>query len=402
MRERDRVANLTCFAVIVLAAMLKSREDQEREEEARLAPYAQRVSESAGRRHAEPPHPYRTAYQRDRARIIHSRAFRRLEYKTQVFLNGTGDHLRTRLTHTIEVASVSRTIARALGVNEDLAEGVALAHDLGHAPFGHAGEEKLNELMRGQGGFEHNVQSLRVVEVVESKYPDFPGLNLSYEVLEGLRKHDRGYVRRRADTGEVERFSSPSLEAQIANVADEITYYSHDLEDGLDHHLITEKQLETIELWQVCTEYVKKHFPKLAGKRLRSYVIRELIDYEVEDLISATHERLEAAGVASSDEVRGEESLLAGYSDSLSKANRQLRKFLYQNLYFHEEVSAPNLRGCDMIERVFGYYLSRPEELGKTTSERLEREGVYRTVCDYVSGMTDRYLIEECDRLGAG
>src|SRR5207302_6978012 len=208
-----------------------------------LAPFAQKSGESRGRQFPEPRHAYRTEYQRDKARIIHSRAFRRLEYKTQVFLNGTGDHLRTRLTHTIEVASISRTIARALALNEDLAEAIALAHDLGHAPFGHSGEEELNRLMREHGGFEHNTQSLRTVEVIETKYPKFAGLNLSFEVLEGLKKHRKFFEPPLAGGADGGPYTCPSLEAQIANLADEITYYSHDLDDGLDFDLITPKQL---------------------------------------------------------------------------------------------------------------------------------------------------------------
>src|SRR5438067_13021272 len=208
--------------------MLKSREEMEREENLVLASCAQKSADSAGRKHSERRHPYRTEYQRDRARIIHSRAFRRLEYKTQVFLNGTGDHLRTRLTHTIEVASISRTIARALALNEDLAEAIALAHDLGHAPFGHSGEEEIDRLMREHGGFEHNTQSLRIVEGTETKYPNFAGLNLSFEVLEGLKKHRKFYDPPKQNDGT--QYTSPSLEAQIANLADEITYYSHDLD----------------------------------------------------------------------------------------------------------------------------------------------------------------------------
>src|SRR6187399_3280546 len=215
-------------------------------ERAVLAPFAQKSADSAGRTHSERRHPHRTEYQRDRARIIHCRAFRRLEYKTQVFLNGTGDHLRTRLTHTIEVASISRTIARALGLNEDLTEAIALAHDLGHPPFGHSGEEVLDELMRPHGGFDHNVQSLRIVELIEQKYPRFPGLNLSFEVLEGLQKHAAFYD---PPSRGGERHPSPSLEAQIANLADEITYYSHDLDDGLDFQLITAAQLAELEVW---------------------------------------------------------------------------------------------------------------------------------------------------------
>jgi dGTPase len=252
--------------------MIRTRIEKERRESEWLAPYAQKSGDSAGRVHKEPAHPYRTAYERDRSRIIHSRAFRRLEYKTQVFLNGTGDHLRTRLTHTIEVASISRTIARALGLNEDLAEAIALAHDLGHAPFGHSGETVLNELMRGHGGFEHNVQSLRIVEVIERKYPRFAGLNLSWEVCEGLQKHQKFYDP--PERGKCEKYTSPSLEAQIANLADEITYYSHDLDDGLDFQLITPKQLEELEVWCDSHAEVRRHFPKLRGRGLHSYVIR--------------------------------------------------------------------------------------------------------------------------------
>ena len=379
--------------------MLKTRENIEEDELRSLAPYAQQVSLSAGRVHPEPGHPFRTEYQRDRARIIHSRAFRRLEYKTQVFLNGTGDHLRTRLTHTIEVASVSRTIACALGVNEDLAEVIALAHDLGHAPFGHSGEEALDEVMREWGGFEHNLQSLRVVDRVESVYPDFLGLNLSYEVLEGLRKHDKGYTRPAYGKHEEENFPCPSVEAQITNLADEITYYSHDLEDGLSHKLISEKQLEDITLWRKCADFVREHFPNLSGKRFQTYVVRTMIDHEVADLVSETHRRLEEVGVKSADEVRRQPKPLVGYSDPLRRANQELRKFLYQNLYYHPEVSGPNQRGCAMIKRVFREYIAHPEKVGERTSERFSEEGLHRTVCDYVSGMTDRYLIDEYEKL---
>lgn len=371
----------------------------EADESASLANYAQRVGESAGRIHHEPLHPYRTGFQRDRSRIIHSRAFRRLEYKTQVFLNGTGDHLRTRLTHTIEVASISRTIACALGLNEDLAETIALAHDLGHAPFGHAGEEKLNELMAEHGGFEHNIQSLRVVELVEAVYPKFPGLNLSYEVLEGLRKHDRGYSRIAFDDQPAEDFPRASLEAQIANIADEITYYSHDLDDGLVHELINEEQLEAIPIWKRCADYVRANFPDLDGRLFVSYVVRTLIDHQVADLVMSTHERIEAAGVKTADEVRRHPKTLAGYSDELRSQNQELRKFLYQNLYYHPEVAEPNRRGMDVIGDVFGRYLDEPKLLGEATTERLDEHGLHRTVCDYISGMTDRYISEEHERL---
>ena len=379
--------------------MLKTRELMEEDESRGLARYAQQVAASAGRVHPEPLHPYRTAFQRDRSRIIHSRAFRRLEYKTQVFLNGTGDHLRTRLTHTIEVASISRTIACALGLNEDLAESIALAHDLGHAPFGHAGEKKLNELMKGAGGFEHNVQSLRVVELVEAVYPGFVGLNLSYEVLEGLRKHDRGYSRPAFGGVPAETFPRPSLEAQVANIADEITYYSHDLDDGLVHELITVEQLEQIPAWRRCADYVRENFPDLEGRLFVNYVVRTLIDHQVADLVMATHQRIEESGVESPDAVRRHPTLLAGYSDRLREENQELRTFLYQNLYYHPDVAEPNRRGMELIGDVFERYLEQPELLGEATAERLDEHGLRRTVCDYISGMTDRYITEEHSRL---
>ena len=379
--------------------MLRTRKDMEAAELATLAPFAQRVADTAGRTNDEPPHPYRTTYQRDRARITHSRAFRRLEYKTQVFLNGTGDHLRTRLTHTIEVASVSRTIACALGANEDLAEVIALAHDLGHSPFGHAGEEKLNELMTGHGGFEHNIQSLRVVELLESVYPTFDGLNLSYEVREGLRKHDRGYLRPAHGDLPEELFPRPSIEAQIANVADEITYYSHDLDDGLDHELIHEVQLADIVLWRKCAEFVDSHYPDISGKRRRSYIVRTLLDHQVADLVKATAERIAKTEIDSADTARRHPDLLVGYTPPLREANRQLRKFLYQNLYYHPEVAKPNARGGAIIADVFARYMESPDLIGDESAARIEAQGLHRTVTDYISGMTDRYIQDEHDRL---
>lgn len=379
--------------------LLRTREKMEANERHALAPYAQLAAESAGRNHFEPQHPFRTVFQRDRARVIHTRAFRRLEYKTQVFLNGSGDHLRTRLTHTIEVASVSRTIACALGVNEDLTEVIALAHDLGHAPFGHCGEAELNELMKGEGGFEHNLQSLRIVEQLELKYPKFSGLNLSYEVLEGLRKHDHGYGRPAFGDRPAETFPMPSLEAQIANLADEITYYSHDLDDGLDHGLILPEQLENLEIWKICSERVRAQFPDLAGKKFLTYAIRSLIDFEVADVVQETHRRLSEAAPETADDIRRHPKKLVGYSDSIRKANGKLRKFLYQNLYFHPEVAVPNNRGRELVRRMFQACLDEPDRMRDYVEERGVDDSLKRTVCDYVSGMTDRYIHQECDRL---
>ena len=255
----------------------KTRAEMEADEAQFLASYAQKSGESRGRKFPEPRHEYRTEFQRDRARIIHSRAFRRLEYKTQVFLNGTGDHLRTRLTHTIEVASVSRTIARALRLNEDLAEAIALAHDLGHSPFGHSGEEILAQCMREHGGFEHNRQSLRVVELLENPYPNFAGLNLTAEVREGLQKNQRA-----------------SLEAQIADLADEITYYSHDLDDAIDFEILNFAQLKSVAVWSDAADAVRLKFSQLHEPKLHKLVIREIIDRQVRDVIEASAANLEA------------------------------------------------------------------------------------------------------------
>ncbi len=379
------------------ARMLKTREDIERQEQAMLAPYAQKSADSAGRLHHEPRHPFRTEYQRDKARIIHSRAFRRLEYKTQVFLNGTGDHLRTRLTHTIEVASISRTIARALALNEDLAETIALAHDLGHAPFGHSGEDELNALMETHGGFEHNTQSVRIVEVIETKYPKFAGLNLSHEVLEGLKKHDKFYEVPAKNSAE--KYSSPSLEAQIANLADEITYYSHDLDDGLEFDLIHPKQLAELEAWRESYEQVRRDFPKLKGRALTTYVIRCIIDRQVQDVITTSAELIDDSGAQSVDAVRRQKKPLIRYSSRLLQANRKLRKFLYKNLYLHPRVAGVNQHACAMLRNVFGAYIKDPKLLGVATSNRMKRDGLHRTVCDYLSGMTDRYLLDEHERL---
>ncbi len=378
--------------------MLRTRKDLEAAESAGLCSYAQRVVDSFGREVPEPEHRLRTAYQRDRARVIHSMAFRRLEYKTQVFLNGTGDHLRTRLTHTMEVASISRVMARALGLNEDLAETIALAHDLGHSPFGHTGEKRLNELMKGAGGFDHNQQSLRVVEFLESKCPGMPGLNLTSEVREGLRKHQHEFVRTDPQSGSEIRYPSPSLEAQLANVADEIAYYSHDLDDGLDYGLLKEADLEGIELWSRCADRVRQDYPGFEGGSFRRQVIRNLIDLEVENVVEATAARIEEAAVQSAEEVRACERNLVAYSDELRAANAQLRKYLYQNLYYHPIVAEPNSQGGELIEKVFHFLVQHPEKMGKTSVARIESEGLERSVCDYVSGMTDRFLFIEAER----
>jgi dGTPase len=378
------------------AAVWKTREAMEASERGVLASFAQKSGDSRGRQYAEASHSYRTEFQRDRARIIHSRAFRRMEYKTQVFLNGTGDHLRTRLTHSIEVASISRTIARALGLNEDLAEAIALAHDLGHAPFGHSGEEMLAECMRDHGGFDHNRQSLRVVELLETPYPNFAGLNLTFEVREGLQKHQSVYE---FPVPGRKTYHCPSLEAQVADLADEITYYSHDLDDALDFEILSPAQLVQNDVWRRSESAVLARYPGVRPPELHKLIIRDIIDNEVHDLVATSATTIADAGVQSADDVRRHPVRLIRYSDELAEANRALRKFLYQNVYYHPRVSDVNRRACEMLWRVFEAYVLDPDRLGDGATRRIEKEGLHRTVCDYVAGMTDRYLIEEYERI---
>jgi dGTPase len=374
----------------------KTREQMEATENATLAVFAQKSGDSRGRKHPEPSHAYRTEFQRDRARIIHSRAFRRLEYKTQVFLNGTGDHLRTRLTHSIEVASISRTIARALSLNEDLAEAIALAHDLGHSPFGHSGEEMLADCMRDYGGFDHNRQSSRVVELLENAYPNFPGLNLTFEVREGLQKHQAFYD---SPTPGEEKYRCPSLEAQIANLADEITYYSHDLDDAVDFEILSAAQLQESAVWQKSHRAVVARYADVHEPELHKLIIRDIIDVQVRDVIVTSAQSIQAAKAESADEVRRQPAPLIRYSDELLEANGELRRFLYQNVYYHPRVAEVNQRACEMLGRVFEAYVLDPERLGEAATKRIETEGLHRTVCDYIAGMTDRYLMEEHGRI---
>jgi dGTPase len=302
------------------------------------------------------------------------------------------------LTHSIEVASISRTIARALSLNEDLAEAIALAHDLGHSPFGHSGEEMLAECMREQGGFDHNRQSARVVELLENAYPNFPGLNLTFEVREGLRKHEAFYDPPAAGG---EEYRCPSLEAQIANLADEITYYSHDLDDAVDFEILTAAQLEENAVWQRSQRAVLARHPDVREPELHKLIIRDIIDVQVQDVVTTSARSIVDVGVQSADEVRKQPAPLIRYSDELLEANRGLRKFLYQNVYYHPRVAEVNLEACEMLRRVFEAYVVEPDRLGEAATKRIEAEGLHRTVCDYIAGMTDRYLLEEHARIVA-
>ncbi|MCF7669326.1 MAG: deoxyguanosinetriphosphate triphosphohydrolase [Verrucomicrobia bacterium] len=376
------------------------REEHEKRERDFLAAYAQTSSDSRGRRYEETPPDWRTHYQRDRDRVIHSRAFRRLEYKTQVFLNGTGDHLRTRLTHTMEVAAGSRSIARALKLNEDLTETIALAHDLGHPPFGHKGEHVLNKLMQDFGGFEHNRQSLRIVEELEQKYPGFPGLNLTWEVREGLIKHNTAHDEPALATNLVPTSPFPSLEAQVANIADEITYYSHDLDDGLDSGLLSEDQLyNEVRIWHAAASKVKKEFGRLPDECRRYFIIRCIIDEQVRDVVHTTEHNILNANIRDTDDVRNYSHPLAAYSQRLQSANNELRKFLYKNLYYNPEVHEPNLRAVNMLEQLFHHFMAHPEDIGLKSQKRAKTSGWERCICDYLSGMTDRYAISEFKKI---
>jgi dGTPase len=378
--------------------MPRTRQELEQIERQFLAPYAQFSGDTRGREYQEVPPEWRTHYQRDRDRVIHSRAFRRLEYKTQVFLNGTGDHLRTRLTHTIEVAAIARNIASALKLNSDLAETIALAHDLGHSPFGHKGETVLARLMKGHGGFEHNQHSLRLVEELEQKYPNFPGLNLSWEVREGLAKHYTAYDH----PGQRKGFDAKnsSLEAQIANLSDEITYYSHDLDDGLDAGLLSEKKLTAnVRVWAHAAKLVKKEYGSLPDESRRYFTIRTIIDMQIHDVVENSERLITKAGVKSADDVRLYAKALIAYSPERRALNLKLRRYLYKNLYYNPVVHQPNLRAVKMLKQLFEYFLAHPRQMGESSQKRIKKFGRHRAVCDYLAGMTDRYVMLEWERI---
>lgn len=369
------------FCVMALQARL----EWEQKEREFLSPYAQMSCESRGREHTEPVHVFRSEYQRDRDRIVHSTAFRRLEYKTQVVLNGTGDHYRTRLTHTIEVAAIARSTARTLGLNEDLTEAISLAHDLGHAPFGQPGEHTLNQLMRDHGGFEHNRQSLRVVEHLEMKYPEFNGLNLSWEVRHGLwtgiRGHDSG-------TGQ------PSLEAQVADVADDIAYCCHDLDDALENQLLTAEDLEGIQLWKDVEAKINENYSRLEFDRKRKFIIRGMINALVEDICRTSAQNLQDAHPENAADVLSQSRRLVGFSMPMLAKVQNLRDFLLERFYYHPEVSEVNQRACRILQELFTFYHKHSHLIGEKAALRIKKDGIARAVCDYVSGMTDRYALE--------
>ena len=388
--------------------MLK-REEQERREAQILAPYAVRSGESRGRRHAEPEHAFRSRYQRDRDRIVHSTAFRRMEYKTQVFVNHEGDHYRTRLTHTMEVAQISRTIARALSLNEDLVEALALAHDLGHTPFGHTGERVLDELLRERGderGFEHNAHGLRVVDRLEKRYPQFDGLNLSYEAREGFAFHcttydspaavsEKGGPPRPLDPEMASEFDhSPSLEVQVVSAADEIAYDNHDLDDGLESGLLLAEELEGLELWDRAAAALDAQGLDLEGKMRRAGIVRYLINLEVQDLLENGNRRIAEMSLDSAEAVRRAPQMAVRFSESVAPGKREMEEFLMSRLYRHWRVERMSNKARLFIESLFNEFVSHPKLLPPADQARIAADGEARVAADYIAGMTDRYAQE--------
>ncbi len=379
--------------------MIYTRERLEQHEADTLAPYAVRSSRSRGRSYPEGPSRYRTAFQKDRDRVIHTSAFRRLEYKTQVFVNYEGDHYRTRLTHTLEVAQVAKSITRALGLNDDLAETIALAHDLGHPPFGHAGEDTLNRLAQADGGFDHNKQSLRVVTELEHRYPHFPGLNLTWETLEGMMKHETAYDLPGTGFGDSEEPNvQPSLEAQVVNVADELAYNAHDLEDGLRGGHLTPPQIAEVPLvGELMTRLGLD--PHSFGNSERYLLIRELLGLTIESVIRETDRQLGVQDIKALDDVRNAPTKLVCAEPEMHTQLADLKSFLYENLYYHYRQIRMTKKADRILEDLFCAYVETPRMLPWDLQRRAEEKGVVRTVTDYLAGMTDRYAVDEYRRL---
>jgi dGTPase len=374
-----------------------------------LKPYAAQEERSLGRRYDEARARYRGEFQRDRDRIVHSTAFRRLVYKTQVFVNHEGDLYRTRLTHSLEVAQVGRTVARVLGLNEMLTEAICLAHDLGHTPFGHAGQDALNTCMKDFGGFEHNLQSLRVVDELEAKYAGFPGLNLTYETREGILKHCS--KKNALDLGEIgKRFlerKQPGLEAQLADISDSIAYNNHDVDDGFRAGLLSLEQLCEQRLFSEQHQAVQAAYPGLEDRRLIYEIIRRIINTVVSDLIDRTASRLEELKPSSIDDVRSESAPIVGFSEEVLEKHTELKRFLLRNLYQHEQVLSMTVEAKRMIEVLFDCYMSDPREMPAEFADRADdadgnEAGKARVVADYIAGMTDRFAIAEHQRLMNG
>jgi dGTPase len=375
---------------------LVDRRAQEERESRLLAPWGMKSAESRGRRYPEPEHPMRTCFQRDRDRIVHCSSFRRLEYKTQVFVNHEGDNYRTRLTHSLEGAQIGRTVARALGLNEELTEALVLGHDLGHTPFGHSGERVMNDLMRDHGGFEHNRQTLRILELLERRYPDYPGLNLTWEVREGIIKH-----RPDSDADAPPEYApgeAPTLEAQLVDYVDEIAYNNHDVDDGLSSGMFAVDEIRDVELFREAHDDARAR--GLGDERIvRHHVVRRIIDRCVRDLIEATTAALAAAGVRSVRSVREAGRRLVGYSPSTAARVRELKDFLFANMYRHYRVVRMGDKAGRLLRDLFESYVAEPRQLPPHFQDQLARDGVHRVVCDYIAGMTDRFAVDEHQKL---
>lgn len=365
-----------------------------------LAPYAALSQNSLGRLYPEPFKDGRPAFERDRDRIIHCAAFRRLEYKTQVFINHEGDYYRTRLTHSLEVAQISRGIARQLKLNEDLAEALSLAHDLGHTPFGHTGEHVLNELMQDYGGFEHNRQSLRIVDYLEERYPDFNGLNLTFETREGIIKHSSEYDRPGdKSTAEFLPKLQPTMEAQLIDLADEIAYNNHDIDDGLKAGYLNLPELEEVELWQDASSLVKDKFSGLDEERYISQTISHLIGILIDDLVSTTRQRIEDGRILSLDDVRNAGNCCVAFSEETGLKNKGLKGFLWKKLYTHYKVERMRVKSTRFIRLLFESYAENPSLLPHNYQAKFGTDGQMCVICDYIAGMTDRYAMNEYKRL---
>lgn len=360
-----------------------------------LAPYACTSSGSKGRRHPEASGDARPVFERDRDRIIHCAAFRRLEYKTQVFLNHEGDYYRTRLTHSLEVAQIGTAIARRLRLNEDLTKALALAHDLGHTPFGHTGEEVLDSLMQSYGGFEHNYQSFRVVDELEERYPEFDGLNLSWEVREGILKHSSPHDLPTRIMDEFLPGVVPSIEAQLINYADEIAYNNHDIDDGLKSGYLTLEQLKEVALWQRMVEQVRQRYPAIDDKRLVARTVSSLIGMQIVDICETTWANLQQYSINSLDALRRVNRVVVHFSPQVEQENMALKKFLKEHLYRHHKVDKMRVKAEHVLSRLFETYLKRPNLLPPKYHRRIEQNGVERTVADYLAGMTDRYALDD-------
>ena len=369
-----------------------TRFDLEKLESSTLAPFAVKSGESQGRQHPEEEHQYRTRFQRDRDRIIHTSAFRRLEYKTQVFVYHEGDYYRTRLTHSLEVAQIARSICKSLQLNEDLAESVALSHDLGHPPFGHTGQDVLNRLMKDHGGFEHNKQSLRILKLLEKRYPEFDGLNLTWDVLEGICKHTKDEEN---PITSAEGVKYPSLEAQIADYADGIAYNAHDLDDGITSNLLDLDQLRKVALWKENEDRFDKKYSGLDFKLKKYQVVRSIINELTTDLRDATSKNIEDHKVTSVDEVRRAPVRIATFGKEVAEKNKELKKFLHKNMYSHRKVLRMEFKAGLTLDGIFAAYTKMPGLLPESVLKNEAHGTLERRMCDYVSGMTDRYALNE-------